>query len=75
MTWRNWTALWAVALVLLGLVLVAASITAWDGLPPDGPPLMDGDRLYEVFFGVLGALFVGGGLRLGLSAVRSRASH
>ncbi|MFG2053419.1 hypothetical protein ACGFI9_05230 [Micromonospora sp. NPDC048930] len=52
----------ALALAGVGVLLVYGSWSAWDGLPPDGPPLGDSDRAYEIVTALSGLSLLAGGI-------------
>ncbi|OKI79502.1 hypothetical protein [Micromonospora sp. CB01531] len=51
----------ALALAVVGVLFVYGSWNAWDGLPPDGPPLGDADRIYEIGTALFGLSLLAGG--------------
>ncbi|MGK5742182.1 hypothetical protein [Micromonospora sp. URMC 103] len=48
----------ALVLAVCGVALVGYAWSAWDPLPPGGPALGDSDRIYEVFFGLIGGIWI-----------------
>ncbi|WP_139131941.1 hypothetical protein [Micromonospora chersina] len=52
----------ALALAVVGVLFVYASWNAWDGLPPDGPPLGDASRTYETLIALFGLSLLAGGI-------------
>ncbi|MCW3839012.1 hypothetical protein ONA70_02730 [Micromonospora yasonensis] len=60
----------ALALAVVGVLFVYGSWSAWDGLPPDGPPLGDADRAYEVVTALFGLGLLAGGIWLAVRVAR-----
>ncbi|SCE85074.1 hypothetical protein GA0074695_1594 [Micromonospora viridifaciens] len=71
-TWigRAGSFLVALALAVVGVLFVYAAWNAWDGMPPDGPPLSDVDRIYEIVVALFGLILLGGGIWLAVRAAR-----
>lgn len=60
----------AVALAVFGVLFVYGAWNAWDGLPPDGPPLGDADRGYEIVIGLFGVTLLAAGVWIAVRVAR-----
>ncbi|MCW3813607.1 hypothetical protein ONA91_03935 [Micromonospora sp. DR5-3] len=60
----------ALASTVFGVLFVYSSWNAWDGLSPDGPPLGDADRIYEVGIALFGLSLLAGGIWLAVRVAR-----
>ncbi|MEV5764877.1 hypothetical protein AB0L34_09920 [Micromonospora sp. NPDC052213] len=60
----------ALAMAVVGVLFVYGAWSAWDGSPPDGPPLGDSSRIYEIIIALFGLSLLAGGTWLAVRAAR-----
>lgn len=60
----------ALTTALVGALLIGGVWSAWDAIPPDGPPLNDASRTYEIVLAVFGLGLLSGGSWLAVRVAR-----
>ncbi|WP_146227994.1 hypothetical protein [Micromonospora sp. S4605] len=60
----------ALALAVVGVLFVYGAWNAWDGSPPDGPPLGDASRAYEIVIALFGLSLLASGIGLAVRVAR-----
>ncbi|MEV4197845.1 hypothetical protein [Micromonospora globbae] len=72
LTWigRAASLLVALALAVVGVLFLGGVWSAWDPMPPNGPPLNDASRAYELVVALFGLSLLGGGVWIAVRVVR-----
>ncbi|MEU5726395.1 hypothetical protein [Micromonospora sp. NPDC047738] len=69
---RAMSVLVALTLAVVGVLFVYGAWNAWDGMPPEGPPLSDPSRAYEIVVALFGLSLLSGGIWLAVRVARRK---